>query len=494
MRPAERPSSGQLALRCPSAIRQEVGKIGTRGEGGSVAVRTGIYGSVSALSLLALGYWLYVPSAQSVSARVPIPENRPALGPSREGKDVNKGTLIVGAGKPSSEPGSWPQFRGKARDAVAAGAPLASSWPEEGPRVVWKIGVGEGHAGAAIHKGRVYLLDYDEERKEDVVRCLSLADGEEIWRHSYYAKVKRNHGMSRTVPAVNDDYVVTLGPKCHVRCLNPITGRLLWKKDLVAEYGARVPEWYAGQCPLMDGDRVVLAPGGSCLMTAVRLPTGEAVWEAPNDDGWRMTHSSVLPIDFEGRRQYVWCASRGAVGVDSETGRILWKLPGWRIKIANIPSPADAGGGRIFFSGGYGAGSMMVRLLREGGRVAVREVFRTTEDVFGSAQQTPVFYRGRIYGVIPGGRLACLAPEGKRLWVDETYNFGLGPYMIVDDKLLVLDDDPGVLYLFEVGPKGIRKLASHKVLEGYDAWGPIAFANGKVIVRDATMMVCLDLR
>jgi len=340
----------------------------------------------------------------------------------------------------------------------------------------------------------VYLLDYDEKKKEDALRCLSLDDGAEIWRYSYSVKVKRNHGMSRTVPAVNDQAVVSLGPKCHVLCLNPATGALLWKKDLVAQYKTRVPEWYAGQCPLIDGGKAILAPGGACLMMAVELLTGKVLWETPNPKNWQMTHASILPIDFEGQRQYVWCASEGAVGVDAATGRLLWELPEWSIRIAAVPTPVDAGGGRIFFCGGYNAGSLMAQLTRQGDRVAAKEAFRTKPAVFGSDQQTPVFDGRLLYGVIPGGRLACLSPDGKPLWVDKEHDFGLGPYLLIQGKLLILDDRPPTLYLFDVDSTGAKELARQEILPGHDAWAPIAFVNGKAILRDSTCMICLDLR
>ena len=127
---------------------------------------------------------------------------------------VNTGTLIRGSGLPSDDPGSWPCFRGADGSNIAPPEEkLLRNWTESGPDVLWELGVGEGHAGVAVRGGRVYIIDYDREKKEDAVRCLSLADGKEIWRYAYYVSVKRNHGMSRTVPAVTDDYVVTLGPK-----------------------------------------------------------------------------------------------------------------------------------------------------------------------------------------------------------------------------------------------------------------------------------------
>jgi len=455
--------------------------------------KTDVCSTVAVVGILGLAYWFATPQAPRLSARVPIPDNNPTTAAVRASENTNQGTLIRGTGKASREPGNWPQFRGANRDGVAEGV-IASSWPPEGPKLVWRVQLGDGHAGAAVRNGRVYVTDYDEEKKEDAIRCLSFDTGEEIWRYTYYVKVKRYHGMSRTVPAVTENRVVSLGPLCHVRCLDAESGELVWKKDLVADYQANVPEWYAGQCPLVDGGRVILAPGGSCMMTALDPLTGKTIWETPNPESWQMTHSSILPISFEGKRQYVWCSTRGAVGVDAETGSVLWKLPEWQVRIATVPSPVDAGEGRIFFAGGYNSGSMMIQLARQGDRIVPKEVFRTKPDVFGSDQQTPIFYNGFIYGVVPGGRLACLSLEGKRLWLSSEVNFGLGPYLMIGGKMLLLRDNPCELYLFEVGPNGARKLASRRVLDGHDAWAPMAFVNGRVLLRDATTMLCLDLR
>ena len=444
-----------------------------------------------------LGYWLLAGSAPDTRMRVPIPGNRPPVGGEALEAAANPGTLTPGEGVASSLPGSWPQFRGPRRDnIVPAAAEMAATWPQAGPPVLWKVQLGEGHGGAAIHQGRVYLLDYDEKAREDVARCLSLDDGREIWRYSYSVKIKRNHGMSRTVPAVSDDYVVTLGPKGHVHCLAAASGERVWRVDLVRDYGATIPEWYAGQCPLIEEDRVILAPGGRCLLTALSLATGETLWETPNPKGWKMTHTSILPIVFEGERQYVWCADDGVVGVSAASGELLWSYPDWRIKVATVPSPVDLGEGRLFLSGGYNAGAAMIRLVRKDGAIVPETLFRTEAKVFGSDQQTPLYANGMIYGVAPGGRLVCLSPDGEPVWEDKEHNFGLGPYILLDGKLLVLDDDqkkPGGLCLFEIGTTGVRLLSRAAPLEGFDAWAPIAWASGRAVLRDSHTMVCLDL-
>src|SRR5262249_18545280 len=160
---------------------------------------------------------------------------------------------------------------------------------------------------------------------------------------------KRNHGMSRTVPAVSEQVVVAMGPKCHVVCLDAVSGELRWGIDLVRQYRATVPPWYAGQCPLIDSNAVILAPAGpNALLLAVEADTGKVLWQTTNLHGWKMTHSSVMPMEVDGERIYVYCANNGVVGVSAEDGTLLWETTAWKISIATVPSPLILPNGRIF--------------------------------------------------------------------------------------------------------------------------------------------------
>ncbi|MFW6286738.1 MAG: PQQ-binding-like beta-propeller repeat protein, partial [Candidatus Sumerlaeota bacterium] len=338
---------------------------------------------------------------------------------------------------------------------------------------------------------------YDRENSKDAIRCLSLDTGEEIWRYTYSVEIKRNHGMSRTVPAVANGYVVSFGPKCHIKCLDAETGELNWERQLVMDNNARVPLWYAGQCPLIDGKNVILAPGADPLMMAIDIETGEIVWEAVDDVITGQTHSSIIPMEIEGVRQYVYEAETGVVGVEAETGRVLWTYPGWKIKIANVASPVYVGGGRIFCSGGYGAGSAMLQIEKdESGQFTTQELFRLPPSVFGSEQHTPIFYDGYLYGVEPRPKaeMVCLNVDGEREWASGgEHRFEIGPYMIVDGRMLALHGQTGELSLAEVSPAGFTPLAKAKVLDGHDVWAPMAYAEGRLIVRDLTQMICLDI-
>jgi len=444
----------------------------------------------------AVSVWLLAPPPEDVQLRLPGQEERLSSEETTPSMvNPNTGTLIPGSGKASDITGSWPQFRSADRTNIVHDAgPLARSWPEGELDLIWSVEVGEGHAGGAIRNGRVYLVDYDREKQEDAIRCLSFDDGREIWRYTYYVKVKRNHGMSRTVPAVTDEYVVALGPKCHVHCLDALTGELIWEMDLVEEFGAEVPPWYAGQCPLIDDDVVVLAPGGDTLMMAVELGTGRIRWRTPNPGGWQMTHSSIMPMVYKGTRQYVYSTTRGVVGVAAADGRILWKNTDWIIKLATVPSPVIVGEDRIFLSGGYNSGCMMSRLKGVGDAIETEEVFRLDASQFGVEQHTPILYQDHLYGVRSGGELACLDLEGNRLWTSgPAKRFGLGPFLLADGLLLVLDEQGGVLHMVEATPAGYNEMARAKLLQGHDAWGPMAMAAGRLILRDLTTMVCVGL-
>jgi len=198
-------------------------------------------------------------------------------------------------------------------------------------------------------------------------------------------------------------------------------------------------------------------------------------------------------LEFAGRRMYLYCASGGVVAVSADDGAILWEFPDWKIRIANVPTPLIVGDGMIFLSGGYNAGSLMLKLSHEDGQIAAQEVFRLEPEVFGSPQQTPIFYDGYIYGVRPDGQLVCLDLDGRVVWTSTSaQKFGLGPYIIADGLIYVMNDS-GLLTMAEATPTGYLKLAEAKVLEGPDSWGPMAIAGGRLILRDLNRMTCLDV-
>ena len=448
--------------------------------------------------LLLLGLWIGTSSRSTLDARSPGLDNTPQPQQQTDERPTIAGQPIAGPGQPADISGVWPAFRGSNRDGICDdGTILARSWPPEGPPLLWQIDVEEGYAGPAIRDGRVYLLDYDDESKADTMRCLSLADGREIWRNSYPVLITPNHGITRTVPAVVGDCVLSIGPRCHVACWDAQSGECRWLVDMVRDFGTEERQWYTGQCPLVDGDHLILAPcGPEVLMVAMDYKTGKVVWQTPNPRGWKMTHSSVMTTEFAGRKMYVYCGTGGTAGVSAEDGKLLWDDTSWVERFATSPSPLPLPDGRIFLCSGYDiTGSMMLQLKEIDSALAVETAFTLKRKSFNSEQQTPIFYNGHLYGVRKvRGKMLCMDLEGNVLWDSGDLKFGHGPYMIADGMLLALADD-GLLVAMEATPEECRPLAQFQAFEGgVEAWGLMAIATGHLIVRDLRRMACLDLR
>ena len=340
-------------------------------------------------------------------------------------------------------------------------------------------------AGAAVANGRVYVMDYDHQKRQDALRCLSLADGKEIWRYAYPVPVKRNHGMSRTVPALHAGMVVAMGPKCHVVCLDAISGELKWGLDLAQEFGAAVPPWYAGQCPLIDNGRVILGVGGKdALMPRsiarvgkswqTPIPAGRYPWVGRADGIRRTTHVCLL------RESGSWACRPRTGTLESPTEN----------QHHMIPSPVILEEGLVRRGN---AGSLMLQLKQEGDRLVAQTAFKLEPEVFGATQQTPIYHAGHLFGVRPDGQLVCMDSTGKVRWGSGSGNtFGMGPFLIASGLIFAIND-AGSLTLIEASSDKFSKLANARVLNGRESWGPLALAGGRLIARDFTRMVCLDV-
>lgn len=189
---------------------------------------------------------------------------------------------------------------------------------------------------------------------------------------------------------------------------------------------------------------------------------------------------------------YVYCANNGVLGVSAKDGSILWESTSWKISIATVPSPLVLGDGKVFLSGGYNAGSLMLQLKKEGDRFVAETVFKLEPEVFGATQQTPILYDNHLYGVRPDGKFICLTLEGKPVWSSSGQQFGLGSFALANGVIFAMNDS-GLLRLIEATPEKYRLLGQAQVLKGRESWGPMALAGGRLIARDLTRLVCLDV-
>lgn len=456
--------------------------------------------------ILSLGYWFLHDPVKDFTESAPGMDNRPA-------KDA-LGSEVVEIGEKftfytetaSELTGKWPRFRGADFDNIHKGQiPLIDNWGNAEPDLKWEFELGEGHAAPVIYNGRVYILDYDETKKADALRCIDLETGVQLWKRWYNIHIKRNHGMSRTIPAVNEKYVLTVGPRGHAMCTDRLSGDFIWGIDMIKKYGSDIPFWYTGQCPLMDDNTAVLAPGGSALLIGVDCKTGEVIWETPNPGNWQMSHSSIMPMTYAGKKMYVYAAIGGICGVSADehdAGEILWTTTDFAPSVV-APSPLMLDDGKILMTAGYGAGGAMFQLHENNGAFSIELLYKyKPKDGMASEQQTPVLIDGLIYGILPKdagserNRFVCCNPGDVReyLWVsDKSERFGLGPYIYADGKFYIVDDD-GTLYIARANRNGFRVLDKKRIIEGQDAWGPIAIADGYLLMRDSKTMVCLDMR
>lgn len=445
--------------------------------------------------------WFQVTPKIELDLRLASPKN--ALANNLALQKVNiKGTWLQFQGLPGNPSGAWPNFRGTNYNNIAAAASnLRHDFSTDNLPLRWEQSLGEGYAGAAVTAGRVYVLDYIKNKQSDALRCFSLDTGEEIWQRSYVIAIKRNHGISRTVPAVADGHVVTIGPKCQVMCVAAESGAFKWGLDLPTRYQTEVPLWYTGQCPFIENGIAVMAPGGRALLIGVELSTGRVVWETPNPDRFKMSHASPIPMTIHGKRMAVYPAIGGLVGVSlsgPDQGQLLWMTKEWNHSVIS-PSAVQVGQDKLLVSAGYGGGSMLFKLDKSGNKFTINKLATFDKSHFACEQHTPIYYRNHLFTILPNDagayhrQLVCMAPDGRIKWRSgRNHRFGLGPFVIADGKFFILDDH-GMLTIAKAGTDQYEQLNQIQALSGRESWAPIAIAGSKMILRDFTRMICLDL-
>lgn len=453
---------------------------------------------------LLIAWHLYDPSIHFTEAQ-PGADHRPA-GHVRKTDDVLIGEFFMqDSSQPSTLKGEWPCFRGINHNNQAT---LSSKmkWVEGDFQEMWSIETGEGHAAPVISEGRVYVLDYDEQLNSDALRCFDLLTGKQLWRRWYRVPMKRNHGFSRTIPAISNRSVVTIGPEGHVMCCDKITGQMRWSIDMKKRFATEIPFWYTGQCPLIYNDMLVLAPAGKdTLMLGVDVNTGKTLWGTPNSVNLKMSHSSVIPMNLGGVPTFVYIGVGGVCGVSAEVGsfgKLLWSTDRWQPSVV-APSPMQISQNQIFLVAGYGAGGALLQVDKQGAswHATVKESYKANEGM-SSEQQTPINYQSTLITILPkdgGGmreRLAMYNPNDlhRPIWTSAAdERFGLGPYIIIDDRLIAFKED-GELYVYQISIKSMKFLRKQRIMEeGIDAWGPMAYADGMLIVRDSKTIKCMKV-
>ncbi|MHC4585308.1 MAG: outer membrane protein assembly factor BamB family protein [Planctomycetota bacterium] len=415
----------------------------------------------------------------------------------------------------------WPQYLGPNKNATSDEKDLLRSWPTKGPKVLWTLDLGPGYGGAAVNKGKAYLLDRIS-GKQDVFRCIDLNSGKELWSFAYDAKGRVSHQGSRSTPAIDGNYIYTCGSFGDVYCFDARTRKPVWKKNVWKDFGGRkVPGWGICQNPLIYKDLLILASQTDRAgVVAYDKTNGRVRWVSEALPGL-LSYVTPVVVNIDGQDQIVMIRAtsrreRGGrsapaggwgdepddgvdgvvLGMSIAGGRTLWTYKGWqcRIPITNVTA---VGGGRLFISGGYMAGSAMIKVKKTNGRYVVDELYTTQE--FGSHVHPPVLYKGHLYGHCTTNTrrdgMSCMSLDGKLKWkTGRSPVFDKGGFILVDDLILSVDGEEGVLYLIVPNSRGFRKLASVDLLNTKECWGPLALSDGKLLIRDQKQMKCVVVR
>ena len=371
---------------------------------------------------------------------------------------------------------------------------LARSWPETGPKVLWTVPLGPGYGGAAIRDGEVYVLDRVD-RQKDVLRCFDLQTGKENWTYAYDAPGKIDHDGSRSTPAVSEKYVFTIGPFGHYHCLDRKTHQVVWEKNIVSDYQGKAPGWAVAQSPLLYKDMVVVAPQSSQVgMVALDQASGKERWRSGGIGP--MGYGSPKLVTVDGLDQIVIVNSLGAAAVSASDGKVLWKYA-HPCKIP-IPNVTALGGGRFFVTGAYLAGSAVIQVTRQGEDWTMKELAHKAQ--MGGHCHPALLYQDHLYILCNINErqdgMVCFDEQAKVVWQTKNKpNLDKGGSLLTGDGLMyVMDGRSGELHIVQPSPDGFKSLAKAKVLGGKEIWGPLALADGKLVIRDQSQMKCLDLR
>src|SRR5262247_2088311 len=238
-----------------------------------------------------------------------------------------------------SGPGDWPQWRGPERNGISKDTGLLKQWPPSGPQQTWSIsGLGEGYGSLSVKGDRVFVQG--TRGGASVVFCLNRADGKTVWSAALGARVSQSEGNGpRSTPTVDDNRVYILTENGDLACLNARDGGPVWRKNILKEFGGSNPRWLISESLLVDGDKLIVTPGGrGAGMVALNKMTGTTVWTS-KDLSDEAGYSSVIVADVQGVRTYMTLTSEGGIGVRASDGKLMWNYHRPANRTANITTP-----------------------------------------------------------------------------------------------------------------------------------------------------------
>lgn len=403
----------------------------------------------------------------------------------------------------ATSPSDWPQWRGPGRDGISKESGLLKQWPKEGPKLLWQVNdIGDGYSTPAVVGTRIYLMS-NRGMENEFVQALSTKDGKPIWttRVGNVGNPNQNppYPKARSTPTISGDFIYALGSDGDLACLDTKSGKIRWQKNIRKEFGGQPGEWAYAESPLVDGDVVIVTPGGEqATIVALNKKTGAVIWKSAVPGGDPAGYASAIVVQAGGRKQYVQSLTKGFVGVDAKTGEFLWRYK----EVAKGPAQyfTPVAGGEYVYGGALGVGGGLVRLKSDGGGVATEQVYftRGLPNGIGGA----VLVGENLYGTEAGATLvAAEFSTGKMRWQDKSIGWSSVAYA---DGHLYLHGINGDIALVEATPVAYREKGrftppaqpKHKQAgpfpEGSFAYPVIA--NGRLYIRDLGTLWAYDIK
>lgn len=371
----------------------------------------------------------------------------------------------------------WSQWRGANRDGKVAGFVTPAPWPASLARQ-WQVTVGLGDATPALVGGQLYV--FTRQGDEEVVRCLSAADGRELWRHACPAVPVTGPAESypgpRSSPAVAAGRVLTLGVGGVLTCLEAATGKLAWRNNTFTN---ALPRFFTAMSPLVADGLCAVHVGGESNGTVVALEvaTGKVNWKWTGEGP---AYSSPVLMTVAGRKQLVVHTEKYLRGLAWDDGRPLWQVatspkPGYWNSVTPVVD-----GDTVFYTG-QGKGTRAVRIEKEADGFTAKEIWRN--DQHGTVYTSPVLNAGQLYGVSDRGQFFCLnAQTGATVWAATNRVSYFTSLLDTGSALLALTEKTGLI-AFQPGAGSYTELARWKVSDTPIYAHPV-IAGTRIFIKD----------
>ena len=380
-----------------------------------------------------------------------------------------------------------PTFRGPDRDGIFDAQGLAKSWPENGPKLLWAAeGLGEGYSSLAIADGKIITTGSVEQQGSVLAFDLQ---GKLLWK-TPFGKEHSGNGYpgSRTTPSTDGELVFIHTSMGHAVALNFADGNIVWQKDLLKEYGGENIYFGVSESPLIDGDRVIFTAGGkNASLVALDKTTGKLVWRT---QGLSEVSAYCAPMIFDNGkiRQIITLVQKSLVGVDPESGKVVWTHDFPATYDIHSTSPVFEGN-MIYVSHGYDQGGKAFKLADDG--ESVKEVWSEAElDIHHGGA---VLVDGVIYGAASKKSWYALDLDTGKISAT-LKRLGKGA-VVYADGLLYGYVESGDVLLVNPDPQDFRVISEFKMKAGEGHhWAHPVIEDGVLYIRHGDVLHAYDIK